>query len=1583
MSTRHRIGELLFDIAFASPTLEMTQADALRALVVDKLLPVMDQVFDECAGGDVVWQIDALEIDVGNVNETEFASALATNLRIVLGKALQGDDAGASMARGIPRSRADVDMLLAFLDNGILPWQLEGSASNGSAASGAAATAALHESLLQRVLQHGAEVFLPALRASPRRSVQVARLVRQFPVTQLQALLRHLAPADADALIRHVAALQALLQEAVPERTAWSEAMYAAWEDIVVMRLEQPGATPSAATILHAALKRIATQRQHAIGRVARELVQRVAARRGDFPQDEIGRALAASTDGASAEPMTTAPANAPSDDGLPAILSQPRRAAASDSRMQELDATLSALQDMDDARTDAAGHVRGSDNNTDAALMHEKSANVAIVPEDRSGMAYEPPYTVGMVRNRVITALVGGNAGDIYGDWCTFRDSRPELLHSALLHYSGYGEIRGKIASAFPLSLLADMLALLAPQTAELTEHVWSDPQLRVWLDDEGPEGAARWNNWRRNWWRGAIAYLLKTVCAQNKAEAAASGAAPASSSSTFDMTAYLLAAMENAAPEDERLANYVAQLHRLDKEGERSISHEQGKNGDNNSMLIGRHASGTVFLDDRIKTGGTGLEEEIADAGYASLLLQESLQQQQPSPASPSAGRAPLAQLFEAIRGGAQPLQPQTFSVAQLEQLLHEAVREQTFFQAIVDHAGVARDLHAYYVQVLHALAQNRIIDLEAFAAIEGAVSTSKEAPVALSGSAASVGPGEASVTAVQYEAKDIGERDKAQLMDRLAKALMKGDRAPLYADWDVLLHKHAPLLREALQHYGIHEDILERIALSFPESILYDMIALLAPEAASTWELLRDPAIWAAAERESGEQDFAIDLAVTDKALASNVAGHEAEQAEAGEVPESGMPAGFLRWKRKLWQAGLRHVLIQAQEENNPEDVRSEQISLSALSKHVAMDATSERSPGLQAATFFAMLARDVALTEQAWQQRFLANWQRLSGKVQAPASALVGTAAASVAVVPGNDAEDWRKILLHHHLQAAPGEFSLMRLPVQALPQNIPEQVRIDLRQRFAHMKVASARLDMPLAAAELERMVALFIVVHGDAITEQQQTFMQAIVAQAPPMATHGCERYFRSVLHALLHERTLDLEAIAEMSVDIETLPEVDSDASPRAAMEHVAGQVTAGVPGTVAHAAASTKSAVTAGASESRTAAEAVAIEKNQIYIDFLLTPGFGTGSTAAPDGLAEWLQQAIAAGTPALGPVLAKLFVNPSAVGRFMALLPVASFPSWSSWSRLLARAPHSPTQLQRMRRYVGDVSEMFSEFNRQLTATHLARLEWTFLLPYLFAVERSFEPSRFVRELLDFLAHQTGVPISSALTARLRSQMGIAIGAPTPGIAHAATAHVAIASNSVNKGAYKPNEVAHPQASIPPAAEEAASATNLETFVPNAGVVLCWPFLSRVWEALGLTQADAFVDEAAAQRAALLLQFIVYEQTTAPEYQLTLNKLLCGVRAQTPMMCEIEISTAERELVEQMLSAMIAHWKVLGNTSIRGLRETFLQRPGYLSLKEDGWRLRVRTGPFDVLMEKLPWSISTIRYPWMEKLLWVQWM
>jgi hypothetical protein len=70
------------------------------------------------------------------------------------------------------------------------------------------------------------------------------------------------------------------------------------------------------------------------------------------------------------------------------------------------------------------------------------------------------------------------------------------------------------------------------------------------------------------------------------------------------------------------------------------------------------------------------------------------------------------------------------------------------------------------------------------------------------------------------------------------------------------------------------------------------------------------------------------------------------------------------------------------------------------------------------------------------------------------------------------------------------------------------------------------------------------------------------------------------------------------------------------------------------------------------------------------------------------------------------------------------------------------------------------------------------------------------------------------------------------------------------------------------------------------------------------------------------------------------------------------------------------------VIAHWRALGSTSVAGLRESFLQREGCLSRKDDDWRLLVETRSYDMLLDRLPWGFATIKYSWMPGAIRVDW-
>ena len=62
--------------------------------------------------------------------------------------------------------------------------------------------------------------------------------------------------------------------------------------------------------------------------------------------------------------------------------------------------------------------------------------------------------------------------------------------------------------------------------------------------------------------------------------------------------------------------------------------------------------------------------------------------------------------------------------------------------------------------------------------------------------------------------------------------------------------------------------------------------------------------------------------------------------------------------------------------------------------------------------------------------------------------------------------------------------------------------------------------------------------------------------------------------------------------------------------------------------------------------------------------------------------------------------------------------------------------------------------------------------------------------------------------------------------------------------------------------------------------------------------------------------------------------------------------------------------------------GNTSVAGFRESFLQREGRLHLQNDAWQLLVEPRSFDMLLDQIPWSFATIKHPWMERVVYVEW-
>lgn len=164
--------------------------------------------------------------------------------------------------------------------------------------------------------------------------------------------------------------------------------------------------------------------------------------------------------------------------------------------------------------------------------------------------------------------------------------------------------------------------------------------------------------------------------------------------------------------------------------------------------------------------------------------------------------------------------------------------------------------------------------------------------------------------------------------------------------------------------------------------------------------------------------------------------------------------------------------------------------------------------------------------------------------------------------------------------------------------------------------------------------------------------------------------------------------------------------------------------------------------------------------------------------------------------------------------------------------------------------------------------------------------------------------------------------------------------------------------------------------------EFFIGNAGLVILWPYLGRFYERLGLIADGRFIDQAAAERAAIVSHYLITPAEQPSEPWLVLNKLLCGLDLAEPIALEIGLTEQERLAAEDLLSAVAGHWAALKTTNPALLRQLFLQRQGSVQIKDGSYLVRIERKSHDILLEKLPWSIANIKLPWLSTLIRVEW-
>ena len=159
-------------------------------------------------------------------------------------------------------------------------------------------------------------------------------------------------------------------------------------------------------------------------------------------------------------------------------------------------------------------------------------------------------------------------------------------------------------------------------------------------------------------------------------------------------------------------------------------------------------------------------------------------------------------------------------------------------------------------------------------------------------------------------------------------------------------------------------------------------------------------------------------------------------------------------------------------------------------------------------------------------------------------------------------------------------------------------------------------------------------------------------------------------------------------------------------------------------------------------------------------------------------------------------------------------------------------------------------------------------------------------------------------------------------------------------------------------------------------------DCGIVLLSPYIPILFEKAGCTKGGKFEDEQKKAEAISLLSYATFGKYRVPITEHSIIRLLCGNESNKDI-SELPILSSElKSLTDSLLEGVIHNWSAIGHTSVDGLRTSFLIRSGKLKSEDDQLQLTIEQTAFDVLLDKLPWSYSTVKFPWMKSPLFVKW-
>ncbi len=174
--------------------------------------------------------------------------------------------------------------------------------------------------------------------------------------------------------------------------------------------------------------------------------------------------------------------------------------------------------------------------------------------------------------------------------------------------------------------------------------------------------------------------------------------------------------------------------------------------------------------------------------------------------------------------------------------------------------------------------------------------------------------------------------------------------------------------------------------------------------------------------------------------------------------------------------------------------------------------------------------------------------------------------------------------------------------------------------------------------------------------------------------------------------------------------------------------------------------------------------------------------------------------------------------------------------------------------------------------------------------------------------------------------------------------------------------------------------PTRKEGDNVQDAAFYADNAGVILLHPFFKTMLKKLELLEPNGLLVDP--EMTCHLLHYLATGEECAMEHEMTFEKFLCGLSEEDTLKRDLSLPEVVKEEADNVLKATLEHWKALKSNSIPFLQNGFLKRPAKILMEDQVMRITFERNAYDLLLDKLPWTIGMVKVPWREQLIFIEW-